>query len=803
MALIDQNLTYNTSRGLAAPFVPAVGQSFTGAGTYLVYALFKINKVGSPTGSAYAKLYAHSGTYGSTSVPTGSPLAVSNAVDVSTINISFDTLFTFPAPYLLANGTYYVITLEYNGGDVNNYLSVYFNNSSVHGGNYSELAGSWTYTSTYDLYFRVYAEGGSYYLCDDTLSSALYFLDFVPRATLDEAQGWTVDKKASPNYAFLWPNFVRPYGDFSSTEPTSFSQYGYRSRFTLKGSFANANWVLSFKVKSNTYYAQTGYVKLRLWRSVNANGSGATQITPGWQSSSLIAFTAANQYQTGTITWSPGAAVTLTNEYLFLEIEWSCSASGGNNSAAVYWAHNEGTAEKLEAPAFTPVISGTVAGNLAPVTGSESGNVKITGTGAATLAAVTGAHSGKVKITGTQAGQLAAVVAALSGGVKLTGSLAANLEALTAALAGLVGEGRITGTVAATLAALTAAGSGNVKISGTQAATLTPVSAGLTGALKINGSLTATLAVLTSILTGNVKIGGTQAATLASASAGLTGNVKISGSLAPGLAPLTGNLAGALKISGSLAAILAQASAGLTGNVKISGSLASTLAALTSTLTGNVNISGTMAASLAALFAYLEEAGYPQITGEVLATMAALTAAAGGDVKIGGGMQANLTPLIASETGEVDIAAVLAALLEQLGGDLSGSVQIGGSLAAVLAQVIAELIEAAPEQILGLIAANLPPLTGGLAGQVEIAGNIIALLAVLTAAAAGKTDISGEITAVTAQLLAAWPAAVNIEGILQADCDPLTALLCTRRRITRGQYLGLVLNAGELTLNLD
>jgi len=587
MALIDQNLTQNTSRGLAAPFVPAVGQSFTGAGTYLVYALFKINKVGSPTGSAYAKLYAHSGTYGSSSVPTGSPLAVSNAVDVSTINVSFDTLFTFPGPYLLANGTYYIITLEYNGGDVNNYLSVYFNNSSVHGGNYSELAGSWTYTSAYDLYFRVYAEGGSYYLCDDTLSPALYFLDFVPRATLDEAQGWTVDKKASPNYAFLWPNSVRPYGDFSSTEPTSFSQYGYRSRFTLKGSFANANWVLSFKVKSNTYYAQTGYVKLRLWRSTDQGGAYATQITPGWQASSLISFTAANQYQFGTITWSPGAAVTLKNEYLFLEIEWSCNVSGGNNSAAVYWVHNEGTAEKLEAPAFTPVI---------------------TGTGAATLAAVTGAHSGNVKIAGTQAGQLAAVVAALSGGVKLTGSLAANLEALTAALAGLVGEAGITGTVAATLAALTAAGSGNVKISGTQAATLAPVSAGLTG------------------------------------------NVKISGSLAPGLAPLTGNLAGALKISGSLAAILAQASAGLTGNVKISGSLASTLAALTSALAGNVKISGTTAASLAALFAYLEETGYPQITGEVLATMAALTAAADGNVKIGGSVQADLTPLIAEIT---------------------------------------------------------------------------------------------------------------------------------------------------------
>jgi hypothetical protein len=194
-------------------------------------------------------------------------------------------------------------------------------------------------------------------------------------ASLEEAQGWTVDKKASPNYKEYIPATVNAAATFVTTEPSSFTRKGYRTAATLNGTFANANWVLSFKVKSNAYYAQTGYVKFRLWRSVNADGSSAVQLTPGWQASTLISFTAINQYKTGTITWSPGATKTLTDEYLFLEIEWSCNASGGNNAAAVAWVHNEGAAEKLDTPNIASSYSESVS------LGSASGisDDKITG----------------------------------------------------------------------------------------------------------------------------------------------------------------------------------------------------------------------------------------------------------------------------------------------------------------------------------------------------------------------------------------------------------------------------------------
>ena len=45
------------------------GQSFTGDGGVLNNCKFYIKKTGSPTGNAYAKIYAHSGTFGISSIP--------------------------------------------------------------------------------------------------------------------------------------------------------------------------------------------------------------------------------------------------------------------------------------------------------------------------------------------------------------------------------------------------------------------------------------------------------------------------------------------------------------------------------------------------------------------------------------------------------------------------------------------------------------------------------------------------------------------------------------------------------------
>ena len=122
------------------------GQSFTGNGATIGSVMFQLKKVASPTGNAVAKIYAHSGTFGSSSVPTGTALATSDNFDVATLttSLALSTLtFSGGNQITLTNGTNYVVTLEYSGGDSNNYIQLTRDTSSpTHAGNNSELFGS-------------------------------------------------------------------------------------------------------------------------------------------------------------------------------------------------------------------------------------------------------------------------------------------------------------------------------------------------------------------------------------------------------------------------------------------------------------------------------------------------------------------------------------------------------------------------------------------------------------------------------------------------------------------------------------
>jgi hypothetical protein len=138
-----------------------MGQSFTGNGLLLHSCKFWLKKTGVPTGYIYAKLYAHTGTFGTNSKPTGSPLATSSGIDISTISTSGALItFNFTSSYTLVNGTHYVITVEYTnktqgyGVDVGDDYT-----SSMHSGNPSyKNNGIWSGSgfTDYDLIFYVY-----------------------------------------------------------------------------------------------------------------------------------------------------------------------------------------------------------------------------------------------------------------------------------------------------------------------------------------------------------------------------------------------------------------------------------------------------------------------------------------------------------------------------------------------------------------------------------------------------------------------------------------------------------------------
>lgn len=144
-------------------FITAYAQGFTGASYNLDSCKFYLKKNGSPTGNAVAKLYTHTGTFGSTGTPTGAALATSDNFNVATLTTSYQLItFTFSGVnrYSLVAATKYCIALEFSGGDGSNVVHSGVDNSSPsHGGNDAYyFGGSWTPQAGQDLCFYVYGE---------------------------------------------------------------------------------------------------------------------------------------------------------------------------------------------------------------------------------------------------------------------------------------------------------------------------------------------------------------------------------------------------------------------------------------------------------------------------------------------------------------------------------------------------------------------------------------------------------------------------------------------------------------------
>ena len=137
---------------------PEIGQSFEGDGSKLEYADFYLSKLNSPTGTAYARLYEHTGTYGTDGVPGDLLKTSTNSLDVSTLDGTPTlTTFEFDGLYTLTNTTKYFIVLGYDGGDGTNYVKLGVDATTVsHAGNYAVNFGGWSAYVNYDLIFYVY-----------------------------------------------------------------------------------------------------------------------------------------------------------------------------------------------------------------------------------------------------------------------------------------------------------------------------------------------------------------------------------------------------------------------------------------------------------------------------------------------------------------------------------------------------------------------------------------------------------------------------------------------------------------------
>lgn len=167
--LID---SYGTSGDIdsAAPMNgnTAYGQSFIvgGSNVTLDSCIFYLKlRTGVLTGTVVAKLYASTGTLGSTAKPTGAALATSDTINASTLTSSYvATTFNFSGAnrITLSASTVYIITVWYPTGigDVMDAAAGYDASSPSGAGNYSETgdAGSnWTAFSSIDFIYAIYS----------------------------------------------------------------------------------------------------------------------------------------------------------------------------------------------------------------------------------------------------------------------------------------------------------------------------------------------------------------------------------------------------------------------------------------------------------------------------------------------------------------------------------------------------------------------------------------------------------------------------------------------------------------------
>lgn len=219
----NQDSTQAMTGGVSG--VTGVAQSFTGTGSPITKVSFYLRKVGNPVGSMTASIAAHSGTFGTSSIPTEPTLAQSDTIASSTLSTSYQLVeFTFPTPYTTTNGTKYEAVLNCNPNSETDYVQAGFDSSSpTHSGNMAiQEVGFWAASSGNDLCF--YVDGGVPEL-DKTSGTDTGFSgspDNTDPFTSGQQVSYTVQSALSEG-TYYWrvrgldPSGTNTYGDWSET----------------------------------------------------------------------------------------------------------------------------------------------------------------------------------------------------------------------------------------------------------------------------------------------------------------------------------------------------------------------------------------------------------------------------------------------------------------------------------------------------------------------------------------------------------------------------------------------------------
>lgn len=139
--------------------------------------------------------------------------------------------------------------------------------------------------------------------------------------------GWIQGTTAAGNYSRLSFRQERAAATFAGTaqpsgEPLGKAMDCFRLSAATTGDFSAGTWYSSISAIAVTSGGfQDGRARFRIWRSANADGTSATEITQGTMVGTTVTNLSSSVAQSSSASTQIGA-FSLSNEYLLLQVAW-------------------------------------------------------------------------------------------------------------------------------------------------------------------------------------------------------------------------------------------------------------------------------------------------------------------------------------------------------------------------------------------------------------------------------------------------------------------------------------------------
>jgi len=183
--------------------------------------------------------------------------------------------------------------------------------------------------------------------------------DGTTQAAANSVHGWVPGTAASGRFPLraggatsTLTDATQPDGSIDTTNKDAI-----RSETALSGTFASGNWVFTFSCTGSVATGSIdGRILFRLFKSANADGTSATEITAGIQTGSTITnISSSTDLTTSALTINPGA-ITLTAEYLFIQVAWEQTGAGGMSTSNVLLrtGSSASAGTRIDTTDFTP-----------------------------------------------------------------------------------------------------------------------------------------------------------------------------------------------------------------------------------------------------------------------------------------------------------------------------------------------------------------------------------------------------------------------------------------------------------------